>query len=77
MTGQTSMKYKVGDLVKIVKTIDKDPFGVHCQKLEEKYIGMIGLVHSISERNDLYNVLVGNEKETTELYEEEVELVNG
>ena len=77
MTGPISMKYKVGDLIRIVRTVDIDTFGRPCQKLEEKYIGMIGLIESISIHSDYYNVLIGNEKETTELYEEEVELVNG
>lgn len=71
------MKYKVGDLIKIVKTIDTDSFGRSCQKLEDRYIGMIGLIVSLSKHSDYYNVLIGNEEEETELYEEEVELVNG
>ena len=71
------MKYKVGDLIRIVKTVDVDTFGRATQKLEQRYIGMIGLIESISEHSDYYNVLIGDEQETTELYEEEVELVNG
>ncbi len=71
------MKYKVGDLIRIVRTVDIDTFGRVTQKLEQKYIGMVGLIESISIHSDYYNVLIGDEKETTEVYEEEVELVNG
>lgn len=71
------MKYKVGDLIRIVRTVEVDTFGRPAQKLEERYIGMVGLIVSLSKYSDYYNVLIGNEEEETELYEEEVELING
>lgn len=71
------MKYKPGDLITIVKTVESDSFGRTCQKLEDRYIGMVGLIVSVSKYNDYYSVLIGDEDEETELYEEEVELING
>ena len=71
------MKYKPGDLITIIKTVESDSFGRACQKLEERYIGMVGLIVSLSKHSDYYNVLIGDEEEETELYEEEIELING
>ena len=69
------MKYKPGELVEIVCTIDADPRGFEVQQLEQKYIGQVGIVISYSQRSLIYNVLVGDDEDTLELYEEEIRLV--
>lgn len=71
------MKYRPGQLVEIVATVDTAPDGTTVQTLVEEYIGKLALIISYNEKNCLYNVLVGNEEETLEVYEEEVSLVNG
>lgn len=71
------MKFKPGQLVEIIGTIDTDPRGCFVQTLSPEYIGMLGLIVSYNRDNLLYYVLVANEEETIEVYEEEVQLVNG
>lgn len=71
------MKYKPGQLVEIVSTVDIAPDGTAVQTIMEEYIGKLALIVSYNERSCFYNVLVGNDEETLEVYEEEVELVNG
>lgn len=70
------MKYSPGQLVEIVTTVDKAPDGTVVDSLMDEYIGKLALVISYNEKNFLYNILVGNDKETLEVYEQEVELVN-
>ena len=71
------MKYKPGQLVEIVSTTFTAPCGTAVQTIMEEYMGKLALVVSYNERKCFYNVLVGNDTETLEVYEEEVELVNG
>jgi hypothetical protein len=71
------MKYRPGQLVEIVATIDVAPDGTVVQTLTDEYIGKLALVVRYNERNCLYDVLVGNDEEIFEVYEEEVKLVNG
>lgn len=70
------MKYKPGQLVEIITTVDKAPDGTDVDTLMDEYIGKLALVISYNEKNCLYNVLAGNDEETLEVYEQEVELVN-
>lgn len=71
------MKFSPGQLVEIVATVDTAPDGTVVQTLMDEYIGKLALIVSYSERNCLYNVLVGNDEETLEVYEEEVKIING
>lgn len=70
------MKYKPGYLVEITSTVDKAPDGTVVDTLMDEYIGKLALVVSYNKNNCLYNVLVGDDKEILEVYEQEVELVN-
>lgn len=69
------MRYKPGELVEIVCTIAADPRGLEVQQLEQKYIGQVGIVIAYNQRTLIYNVLVGEDEDTLEVYEEEVRLV--
>jgi hypothetical protein len=69
------MKFEPGQLVEITGTIDTAPDGTAVQTLSFEYIGKLALVISYNEKNALYHVLVGNEDETIEVYEEEIRLV--
>lgn len=71
------MKYSLGQLIEIIGTVDIAPDGTSVQALSPEYIGKLALIVSYNSKNLLYNVLVGNEQETLEVYEEEVKLVNG
>lgn len=70
------MKYKPGQLVEITATVDTAPDGTAVQTLMKEYIGKLALIISYDHTKCFYNVLVGNEEETLEVYEEEVELIN-
>lgn len=69
------MKYKIGDLVEVKETTDKDPNGISIQTLEESYIGKVGVVVSLVKYSGAgyYHVLI--EGEEVELYEKEMRLV--
>jgi len=69
------MKYKIGDLVEIKETTDKDPNGISIQTLEQSYIGKVGVVVSLVKYSGVgyYHVLI--EGEEVELYEKEMRLV--
>ena len=69
------MKFKPGEIVEIIGTTDKDPYGLLIDTLEEKYIGQVGLIISYNEKNMFYNVLVGSNEDTVEVYEEEMRLM--
>ena len=71
------MKYSPGQLVEIIGTIDTAPDGTAIQSLSLEYIGKLALIISYSPKTMIYHVLVGNEEDTLEVYEEEVELING
>lgn len=71
------MKYKPGQLIEIIGTVDTAPDGTVVQSLSLEYIGRLALVVSYNSRNLFYHVLVGNDQETLEVYEEEIRLVNG
>lgn len=71
------MKFKPGQLVEIIGTIDTDPRGCYVQTLSQEYIGQLGLIISLNKKNMLYNVLVSSNEETIEVYEQEVKLING
>ena len=71
------MKYKPGQLVEIIGTVDTAPDGTAVQTLSIEYIGKLALIISYNQKNKIYNVLVGNEEETLETYEEEIRLING
>lgn len=71
------MKFRPGQLVEIVTTTNIAPDGTAVQALMPECIGKLALVVSYNEKNCLYNVLIGNDEETLEVYEEEVNLVNG
>lgn len=71
------MKYNPGELVEITATIDVDPTGRAVQTLSPEYIGKLGLVIYYDRSSFVYYVLVGNEEETIEVYEQEMRLVNG
>lgn len=75
LTGLAKMKFKAGNLVEIVATVDTAPDGTTVQTLMKEYIGKVALIISYSEINELYHVLVGNEEETLEVYEEEIKLI--
>ena len=69
------MKYKLGELVEIIGTTDKDPNGLAIDTLEEKYIGQVGLIISYNEQNMYYSVLVGNDDCAMDIYEQEMRLM--
>jgi len=69
------MKFKPGELVEIIGTTDKDPNGLAIDTLEEKYIGQVGLIVSYNEQNMYYNVLVGNNEDVMDIYEQEMRLM--
>jgi len=69
------MKFKPGELVEIIGTTDKDPSGILISTLEEKYIGQVGLIVSYNEKHMYYNVLVGNEEDVIDIYEQEMRLM--
>lgn len=69
------MKFKPGELVEIIGTTDKDPNGLLIDTIEKRYIGKVGLIISYNEKHMFYNVLVGNDDDTIDIYEEEMELV--
>ena len=69
------MKYKPGELIEIIGTIDKDPRGTEISTIEKRYIGQVGLIISYDEKNLYYNVLVGNNEDTMEVYEQEMRLM--
>jgi ribosomal protein L21E len=69
------MKFKPGELVEIIGTTDIDPNGLMVETIEERYIGQVGLIISYNEQNMYYNVLVGNEEDTMEIYEQEMRLM--
>lgn len=69
------MRYKPGELIEIIGTIDKDPRGTEISTIEERYIGQVGLIISYNEQNMFYNVLVGNDEDTMEVYEQEMRLM--
>ena len=71
------MKFSPGQLIEIIATVDTAPDGTSVQSLSPEYIGKLALIISYNSRNLLYNVLVGNDQEVLEVYEEEVKLVNG
>ena len=69
------MKFKPGELVEIIRTTDKDPNGLLIDTLEEKYIGQVGLIVSYNEKHMYYNVLVGNNEDVMDIYEQEMRLM--
>ena len=69
------MKFEPGQLVEIVATVDQAPDGTAVQTLMDQYIGQLALIISYNEKSCIYNVLVGNDEETLEVYEEEIRLV--
>lgn len=69
------MKFKPGELVEIIGTTDKDPNGLLIDTLEEKYIGQVGLIVSYNEKHMYYNVLVGNNEDVMDIYEQEMRLM--
>lgn len=71
------MKFKPGQLIEIIGTIDTAPDGTAIQALSPQYIGKLALIVSYNCENLLYHVMVGNDQDTLEVYEEEVKLING
>jgi len=75
LIGPENMKFKPGELVEIIGTTDKDPSGLAISTLEEKYIGQVGLVISYNEKHMSYNVLIGNNEDVMDIYEQEMRLM--
>lgn len=69
------MKFKPGELVEIIGTVDTAPDGTAVQTLSLEYIGKLALIVSFNPKNMLYNALIGNDEEMLELYEEEIRLL--
>lgn len=69
------MKFKPGELVEIIGTVDTAPDGTAVQSLSLEYIGKLALIVSFNSKNMLYNALIGNDEEMLELYEEEIRLL--
>lgn len=69
------MKYEVGDLVEVTRSIDVDQVGNAIIPITDLYIGEVGLITTCNEEHNFYIVMLQNIEIGIQVYEEEIELV--
>lgn len=67
------MRYEVGDLVEVVRSIDVDQIGNAIIPITDEYVGEIGLITTCNEEHNFYIVALQNIETWIQVYEEEIE----
>jgi hypothetical protein len=67
------MRYKVGDLVEVARSIDVDQIGNAIIPITDQYIGELGLITAYNEERNFYIVMLQKIETWIQVYEEEIE----